>query len=242
MGRAIGTQVVFVRSELTTLGGDSLELLLSWGVGVSDVHYDGAIHIRLDLVVVELRDDDITDVAALEARPWVRIASSKMENEENGNRQHTGQNRPRGCCPCYLAGSCSTEWYNQQRWTQAPVGWYQSMLARGRGQVMWSPTRSFGALTISFICLGRFEMYRLVDASSPSAFRRELKDSCETTSVIMHERYVLDRASWNTYTSESNLVPEIVETPDALFGVTDITELGKTKSEVASVQAQPEST
>lgn len=182
MGRAVSTQVVFVRSELATLGGDSLELLLGWSVGVSNVHHDGAIHIRLDLVVVKLRDDLITDVAGLEARFGVRIASSMVEEEKNGDRQRTGQIRPHGCCPCYLAESCSTEWYNQKRWTRVPVG--MASIHISSGSVSGRSQRLSGILTISFICLGKLEMYRLVDASSPSAFRRELKDSCKTTLVI----------------------------------------------------------
>ena len=36
-------------------------------------------------------------------------------------------------------------------------------------------------LTISFKVLGRLEMYRLVEHSSPSALRRELKDSYQTS-------------------------------------------------------------
>lgn len=66
MGSAVSAEVVLVRAELTTLSGDSLELLLGWSVGVSNVHHNRTIGIRFDLVVVEFRNDLVTDVARLE--------------------------------------------------------------------------------------------------------------------------------------------------------------------------------
>ena len=47
-----------------------------------------------------------------------------------------------------------------------------------------------------------------------------------------------DRVTGSTYTSETNLISEIMETSDALLRVTDIAELGEPKSELALVQTR----
>ena len=65
---AIGPKVVLVRSKLATLSRHSLELLLSRGIGISNVHDDRAVDVRLDFVVVKLGDDLVADIARLEPK------------------------------------------------------------------------------------------------------------------------------------------------------------------------------
>jgi hypothetical protein len=74
--------------------------------------------------------------------------------------------------------------------------------------------------------LGRFDKYRFVEASSPSAFSLALKLSC----CLVSSRVVCQKRQVTTYTSKPDLVAEMIEGPDALFGVTDIGKLCKSKS------------
>jgi hypothetical protein len=69
-GGTVGADVVLVGAELATLGGDTLQLLLSRGVGISNVHEKS---ILADADAVVLSDDLITDIAVLEAIVCISI-------------------------------------------------------------------------------------------------------------------------------------------------------------------------
>lgn len=59
----VGSDVVLVRSELATLGGDTLQLLLGWGVGVTDVHEKTLF---TNSGAMKLLDHLVTNVSVLE--------------------------------------------------------------------------------------------------------------------------------------------------------------------------------
>lgn len=60
----ISTDIVLVGAELTTLGSDTLQLLLRWGVGISNLH----AHLLLaNSHAVVLADDFLALVTRLEA-------------------------------------------------------------------------------------------------------------------------------------------------------------------------------
>jgi hypothetical protein len=59
----VGPDVVLVRSELAALGGDTLQLLLGWSVGVTDVHEKTLF---TNSGAMELLDHLITNISVLE--------------------------------------------------------------------------------------------------------------------------------------------------------------------------------
>lgn len=63
-GGTIGANVVLVGAELATLSSNTLELLLSWGIGIANVH-GKTLFTKTD--AVELADDFVTDIAVLES-------------------------------------------------------------------------------------------------------------------------------------------------------------------------------
>lgn len=63
-GGTIGTNVILVGAELATLSSDALELLLSWGIGIANVHEKTLF---TNTEAVELADDFVTDIAVLES-------------------------------------------------------------------------------------------------------------------------------------------------------------------------------
>jgi hypothetical protein len=77
---------------------------------------------------------------------------------------------------------------------------------------------------------GRFEMYRLVEFSSPSALRRELNDSYVDLSMVISSR------RGETNPSEAYFVAKLVETPNAELRVTNVEVLGKAKTKYASAR------
>lgn len=61
-GCAVSTNVILISSELAAFCGNSLEFLLGWGIGISNVHEQSFF---TDADTVKLSDDLITDIAAL---------------------------------------------------------------------------------------------------------------------------------------------------------------------------------
>ena len=86
----ICTNIVLVGSELTAFGGDTLQVLLSRGIGITDLQKKAFLANRL---AVELLDDLFADIAALKA---VRKVSIIRECRET--KQLTVQNRHLGSC------------------------------------------------------------------------------------------------------------------------------------------------
>jgi hypothetical protein len=74
----------------------------------------------------------------------------------------------------------------------------------------------------------------LVEVSSPSAFRRALKLSCKHYQFQAPSRALTTQEE--TYTSEANLVAEMVETTNALLRVTDIGKFGEAETEVCKLE------
>jgi hypothetical protein len=65
-GGAIGANIVLVGAKLAALGGDSLKLLLSWGIGVSNVHWK-TFFTNTD--AVELPNDLVADITRIKSKP-----------------------------------------------------------------------------------------------------------------------------------------------------------------------------
>lgn len=63
-GSAVGSDIVLVRSELTTLSGDSLQFLLSWSISVANVHEKSFI---ANTRTMEPLDNIIANVSVLKA-------------------------------------------------------------------------------------------------------------------------------------------------------------------------------
>lgn len=66
--RTVGSDVILVGPELSTFRGDPFELLLSRGIGVSDVH-EQALFTNTNSV--ELADDFIANISVLETRRMI---------------------------------------------------------------------------------------------------------------------------------------------------------------------------
>ena len=75
-GGAIGANIVLVGSELTAFSGDTLQVLLSRGIGIANLQKKALLANRL---AVELLDDLFTDLTSLKAVN--RSVSPQMENE-----------------------------------------------------------------------------------------------------------------------------------------------------------------
>ncbi len=90
-----------------------------------------------------------------------------------------------------------------------------------------------GQPTDSLRRFGRLDKYRLVEDSSPSAFSRALKLSwC----YLISPKCAWKKTQSNTYPSKTNLVPEMVERPDAFLRIANVGELGESKAANVSVR------
>lgn len=75
---AVCTNVVLVGAELAAFRGDTLELLLTRSISVSNVHHHALV---ADGNAVELLDDRVADVSRLETAQDVRFQRPEMAEE-----------------------------------------------------------------------------------------------------------------------------------------------------------------
>lgn len=61
----VGANIVLIGAKLATLGGDSLEFFLSWGIGVTNVHWKPFF---ADANAVELANDFVANIPRIKSR------------------------------------------------------------------------------------------------------------------------------------------------------------------------------
>jgi len=83
---AVCTDVVFIRAELATLGSDTLQLLLSRGVGVANVHEE---RLLANADAVELANNFIANVARFKAARRVSTGMIQTKTEETNRAKPT---------------------------------------------------------------------------------------------------------------------------------------------------------
>jgi hypothetical protein len=171
ISRAVGPNVVLVGSELATLGGDALQLLLGRRIRITDLHQHALFADRSAVVFL---DDIFALFAGLEpglvsgknAPAWI----SDMDDSANS------PSKPDTTAVAHavaqdLAGDNMVTGENGIQF-----------LERVRRRRLQHPAST--RLTDSFKRFGRFDRYRLVDVSSPSALSLALKLSWEICQLL----------------------------------------------------------
>jgi hypothetical protein len=94
----VRTNVVLVGSELSAFSRDSLEIFLSWSIGIANLEKQAFL---TDGLTMEFLDDFFADVTVLKP-----TAAVSLESNSNSGVMLTGQNPHRGCCSDCPEGFC----------------------------------------------------------------------------------------------------------------------------------------
>lgn len=121
----VGANIVLVGAELTTFSGNSLELFLSWSIGIANVHWK-TFFANAD--AVELSNDLVADLARVKSR--LCQEAKEIVTPDRSSKKPTEQSQRHGCSPCYREESCWTECGIQGRWWQVPRAGSATQAAR----------------------------------------------------------------------------------------------------------------
>jgi hypothetical protein len=83
---------------LSAFGRDSLEIFLSWSVGIANLEKQAFL---ADGLTMEFLDDFFANITVLKP-----TAAVSLELNSNSGAMLTGQNRHRGCCSDCPEGFC----------------------------------------------------------------------------------------------------------------------------------------